>query len=118
MMSPIGSRLAAALAGAADFAPSQLNFPVPKTNFTGAVVIEQPLINLDAWKGRSAALQQTLAAQAQLEDRRSSARLSVVQAFMINQLGGELDFIVDQNRGAAGPGGLAVRAVRFPGTAA
>jgi outer membrane protein TolC len=34
---------------AADFDPSRLNFPAPLNNHTGALVLEQPLIAVDAW---------------------------------------------------------------------
>lgn len=34
---------------ASDFDPDRLNFPAPINNFTGALVLEQPLIMLDGW---------------------------------------------------------------------
>ena len=34
---------------AADFDPARLNFPAPINNFTGALVVEQPLFVLDGW---------------------------------------------------------------------
>jgi len=34
---------------AADFDPARLNFPAPSNNFTGALVIEQPVFMLDGW---------------------------------------------------------------------
>jgi len=34
---------------ASDFDPARLNFPEPINNFTGALVLEQPLIMLDGW---------------------------------------------------------------------
>jgi outer membrane protein TolC len=40
---------------AADFDPARLNHPAPVTNYTGAMVVEQPLVNADAWLGRAAA---------------------------------------------------------------
>ena len=34
---------------AADFDPARLNFPAPVNNFTGALVVEQPVFVLDGW---------------------------------------------------------------------
>lgn len=34
---------------AADFDPARLNFPAPIDNFTGALVVEQPVFMLDGW---------------------------------------------------------------------
>ena len=40
---------------AADFDPARLNFPAPSNNFTGALVIEQPVFMLDGWLAARAA---------------------------------------------------------------
>ncbi len=39
----------------ADFDPSRLSYPATTPTYSAAVVVEQPLVNADAWLGRSAA---------------------------------------------------------------
>ena len=48
----------------ASFSPSNLNYPAAVTNWNGGLVAEVPLINVDAWIGRSAAASATAAAEA------------------------------------------------------
>jgi outer membrane protein len=65
----------------ADFAPAQLNFPAPITNYGGGLVLEVPLVNADAWIGRTAALRGARAARASESWTRLSTRADVVRAF-------------------------------------
>jgi len=50
-----GSTLRQRSVSQANFDPQRLNFPGPLGNHQGAVVVEQPLINVDAWIGRRSA---------------------------------------------------------------
>lgn len=65
----------------ADFDPSRLNRPAPINNYTGAVVLEQPVFNADAWAGRAAAQRGAGAAGASAEWARLATRAQVVRAY-------------------------------------
>ncbi|MFN8573852.1 MAG: TolC family protein [Gemmatimonadaceae bacterium] len=65
----------------ADFDPQRLNFPPVSQNWMGAMVIEQPLMNLDAWTGRSAARHAARATTASVNWTTSETRVDVVRAF-------------------------------------
>ena len=65
----------------ADFDPSRLNFPAPVTNYGGGLVIELPLVNADAWIGRTAALRAAGAARASQSWTRYATRADVVRTF-------------------------------------
>lgn len=47
-----------------DFDPTRLNHPQPVGNYQAGIVLEQPLINADAWAGRRAAASAVDAARA------------------------------------------------------
>jgi outer membrane protein TolC len=64
-----------------DFGPARLNFPDAARNVTGALVVEQPLFNGDAWAGRRAAMRAADAASATSEWTRLSTRTNVVRAY-------------------------------------
>lgn len=65
----------------ADFDPQRLNYPAAIGNYQGGVVVEQPLLNADAWIGRSAALHAADATRASEEWTRISTRVDVVRAY-------------------------------------
>ena len=65
----------------ADFNPATLNDPDVAEDWTGAVVAEVPLVNADAWLGRSAAGDATAAARTMVAWQRLSTRADVVRAF-------------------------------------
>lgn len=64
-----------------NFDPARLNFPAPTANYTGALVIEQPLFNADAWAGRGAASLMTQAASAATRWTAIDARVDIVRAY-------------------------------------
>ncbi len=64
-----------------DFAPQQLVNPAATGNYQGAIVIEQPIFNADAWTGRRAALRAAEAGRASQEWTQVSLRADVVRAF-------------------------------------
>ncbi|NIP79746.1 MAG: TolC family protein, partial [Gemmatimonadetes bacterium] len=64
-----------------DFAPSRLNYPPVGENWTGAVVVEVPLLNPDAWLGLSAGGRATSAMAAAAEWQARSTRADVVRAY-------------------------------------
>src|SRR5690242_13714037 len=47
-----GSSLRQRAVTEANFDPQRLNYPSPVGNYQGGLVLEQPLINADAWTGR------------------------------------------------------------------
>lgn len=65
----------------ASFDPDELNFPPARTNWSGGVVAELPLINVDAWFGRSAATAGAAAGASQAGWTRESTRVQVVRAY-------------------------------------
>lgn len=65
----------------ADFDPARLNRPAPINNYTGAMVIEQPVFNADAWAGRAAAKHGANAASAAALWTRLATRTNVVRAY-------------------------------------
>lgn len=64
-----------------DFDPARLNHPSPTNNFTGAVVLEQPLLNPDAHLGRVAASHAGASSRASEAWTRSGTRVEVIRAF-------------------------------------
>lgn len=65
----------------ADFEPSRLNYPGAIGNYQGGIVVEQPLLNADAWLGRRAALHASDATRALQGWTRLSIRVDVVRAY-------------------------------------
>lgn len=65
----------------ADFNPATLNFPAAIGNRAAGLVLEQPLLNADAWVGRSAAADAAHAQRAAAEWTRGSTRTDVVRAY-------------------------------------
>jgi len=73
----------------ADFNPATLNHPAVAEDWSGALVAEVPLVNADAWLGRSAAGDATAAARAMVDWARLSTRAQVVRAWFGATLAGE-----------------------------
>ena len=65
----------------ANFDPQQLNYPSPIGNYQSGVVVEQPLLNADAWAGRRAAQHAADASRATEEWTRLATRADVVRAY-------------------------------------
>jgi outer membrane protein TolC len=65
----------------ADFDPALLNYPAARRDYGAAVVLEQPLLNLDAWVGRRAAAHATTALREQADWTRSGTYVDVVRAY-------------------------------------
>jgi len=76
-----GTKLRQGTISTADFAPQQLVNPDATINYQGAIVVEQPIFNADAWTGRRAALRAADASRASQEWTRLSLRADVVRAF-------------------------------------
>jgi outer membrane protein TolC len=64
-----------------DFDPARLNYPSVASNYTGAVILEQPLFNADALAGRRAANRASDAAEASTEWTTLSTRVDIVRAY-------------------------------------
>lgn len=64
-----------------DFDPARLNHPSPTNNHTGTIVLEQPLLNPDAYLGRRAASHAGAASRASEVWTRNSTRVDVIRAF-------------------------------------
>lgn len=73
----------------ADFEPSHLNYPGAIANYQGGIVVEQPLLNADAWLGRRAALRASDATRASENWTRLSIRVDVVRAYYATVLATE-----------------------------
>lgn len=64
-----------------DFDPARLNRPDAVTNFSGGLVVEQPLINVDAWLGRRAGTNAAEAMQSAAQWDRIATRVQVIRAY-------------------------------------
>lgn len=64
-----------------DFDPRRLNYPAVAQNYTGAMVLEQPLFNGDALVGRRAASRAGDAAQANADWAAIGTRVEVIRAY-------------------------------------
>ena len=76
-----GSTLRQRSVSQANFDPQRLNYPAALGNHQGAVVLEQPLLNADAWIGRRSAAYAADASRASEEWTRMSTRVDVVRAY-------------------------------------
>jgi outer membrane protein TolC len=65
----------------ADFDPRRLNYPGVSGNWMAGLVVEQPLINPDAFAGRVAARRMEVAAQRTAEWASIETRVTVIRAF-------------------------------------
>ncbi|HEX5634561.1 MAG TPA: TolC family protein, partial [Gemmatimonadales bacterium] len=65
----------------ASFDPALLNYPDAIGNVNAGAVLEVPLLNADAWAGRSAGRKAAGAAEASEEWTRSRTRLDVIRAY-------------------------------------
>lgn len=73
----------------AAFDPARLNDPPATSGIGSALVIEQPLLNLDAWLGRGAAASATRAAGAAAAWTVEATRVQVIQAWFGGVLAAE-----------------------------
>lgn len=64
-----------------DFSPGLLNDPAVATNYTGGLVLEAPLFNVDAYLGRSAAVRAGKASDATAAWTRAGTRVDVIRAY-------------------------------------
>lgn len=64
-----------------DFDPALLNSPDPITNWTGGLVLEQPLVNVDAWLARRASSHATAAREAAAVWTAVDMRVDVARAY-------------------------------------
>lgn len=76
-----GSTLRQRTVTQSNFDPQRLNYPDALGNHQGAVVLEQPLLNADAWIGRRAAVYAADASRASGDWTRLSTRVDVVRAY-------------------------------------
>lgn len=74
----------------ASFSPSSLNFPDGVTNYGAAVVLDQPLVNVDAWMGLRAARAAAEATTSGARWTAVSVRADVVQAYFGAIVAGEM----------------------------
>ncbi len=65
----------------ASFDPARLNYPSATGNYQTGIVLEQPLLNADAWTGRRAAVHSADATRAAEEWTQLSTRVDVVRAY-------------------------------------
>lgn len=65
----------------ADFQPSRLNYPGAISNYQGGIVLEAPILNVDAWLGRRAALRASDASQSSEMWTRFTVRVDVIRAY-------------------------------------
>ena len=76
-----GSTLRQRSVSQANFDPSRLNYPDAFPNHQGAIVLEQPLLNADAWTGRHSASQAAAATRDLEEWTKLSTRVDVVRVY-------------------------------------
>ncbi len=84
-----GSTLRQRAVSQANFDPQRLNYPDALGNHQGAAVIEQPLVNADAWIARRSALHAADASRASGEWTRLSTRVDVIRGYYGVVLAGE-----------------------------
>jgi outer membrane protein TolC len=65
----------------ADFDPAVLNHPAARADYGASLIIEQPLVNVDAHAGRQAASHATAAVRSHGEWIRGNVRVDVVRGF-------------------------------------
>ncbi|HYD53337.1 MAG TPA: TolC family protein, partial [Gemmatimonadaceae bacterium] len=65
----------------ADFDPARLNRPAAIGNYQGGIVLEQPLVNADAWTGRMAAARGLDASRSSADWTRLGTRVDVIRAY-------------------------------------
>jgi outer membrane protein len=76
-----GSTLRQRTIAQSNFDPQRLNYPSAIGNYQGGIVLEQPLLNADAWIGRRAAVRAADASRASEEWTQLSTRTDVVRAY-------------------------------------
>lgn len=83
----------------ADFDPAVINDPGTINNFHTQVMVEQPLINIDAWMGKGAAGQQVKAMQQKTEYTKEYVSFLVKQTYYGLQLAKSRVQVMDKARG-------------------
>jgi outer membrane protein TolC len=84
-----------------DFDPRRLNYPAVAQNWTGAVVLEQPLFNADALVGRRAATRAGDAALASAQWAAIATRVDVIRAYFGAVLAAEKATMLESSMRAA-----------------
>jgi len=74
----------------AAFDPASLNDPAARSNWNGGVIAEVPLVNLDAWAGRSSTRAGARAAARSADWTAATTRLQVVEAYYGIRLASEV----------------------------
>lgn len=85
----------------ADFDPAALNYPDAARNRTAGLVLEQPILNADAWTGRRAASAAVDATRAMADWTRQSTQVDVIRAYYGATLAAELRETLSEARRAA-----------------
>ncbi|WP_282038073.1 TolC family protein [Saccharicrinis aurantiacus] len=85
-LNAFGFKLQQQTVSAEDFNPAILNNPGSNNNFHTQVLVEQPLINLDAWAGRKATSNQLKATEMKSEYTKAYINLLVKQTYFGLQL--------------------------------
>lgn len=80
-LNAFGFSLRQRIVSQASFDPASLNAPDPRTNLSGGLIAEVPLVNPDVWLGRSAASAAAQSARASAEWTRHTTRLDVARAY-------------------------------------
>jgi outer membrane protein TolC len=86
---------------AADFDPARLNYPAASPNYSAGLIVEQPLLNLDAHAGRRVAQEAVRAGAAAAEWSRLSTRVEVVRAWFGAVLSAEQVLTLESAHAAA-----------------
>ncbi|WP_430932803.1 TolC family protein [Saccharicrinis sp. 156] len=85
-LNAFGFKLQQAIVTGDDFTPSLLNDPGSINNFHTQIKIEQPLINVDAWMGKSAATKKVKAVELKSEYTKSHIHYLLKQTYYALQL--------------------------------
>lgn len=85
----------------ADFDPAALNFPDAARNRSAGLVLEQPILNADAWTGRHAASAAADATRAMATWTRQRTQVDVIRAYYGATLAAELRETLNEARRAA-----------------
>lgn len=96
-----GTRLRQRAVTAADFAPAALNGPAPLDDVIAAAAIDVPLVNADAWLGRTAARHAHAATAARGDWTAAQTQLDVVRAYFGALLARERVITLEAARRAA-----------------
>jgi outer membrane protein len=96
-----GTRLKQREIAQSDFDPVQLNFPDPIGNYSAGVSVEMPVVNVDTWLARRAAMTATAASRSAGGWARVSTRVDVIRAYYGSVLAEERTRMLDAAAAAA-----------------